>query len=252
MMPEKKLIIAHRGFSAGCPENTLAAFRAAEKAGAPMVELDVTLTRDRQVVVIHDDAVDRTTDGKGPVAGFTLDELKRLDAGAWFDPGFSGERIPTLIEVFDALGKGVGINIEIKGSAAAPEFPPDAVERQVVRLAAEHAGHRRILISSFHWACLSRVRELASRVNIAVLSSEPATADAVAVCRGLNAFSWHPDCEKLDGAEVAMMRDAGFRVIPYTVNDPGEIKRFFEMGVDGVITDDPAAALRLDLAAENR
>jgi glycerophosphoryl diester phosphodiesterase len=249
---QARVIVAHRGFRARCPENTLSAFKAAEAAGAQAVELDVALTRDRHPAVIHDDAVDRTTNGVGPVAGFTLDELKRLDAGAWFDPAFAGERIPTLAEVFDHLGEGMGINIEIKGGAVEPDFPSDAVERQVVRLVAERAARPRVIVSSFDWPCLFRVRELDSRLNIGVLSVDSAAADALAVCRRLGAFSWHPAHENLDRTGTAQARAAGFRVLPYTVNDPGEMQRLFDLGVDGVITDDPVAALHLDLGGENR
>ena len=110
------LNIAHRGASGRFPENTLAAFAAAIEAGAQMCELDVQLTRDGAVVVMHDDTVDRTTDGRGAVRGMTLEELKRLDAGVRFGNEFSGERIPTLEEVF-ALTRGrCGLNIEIKAA----------------------------------------------------------------------------------------------------------------------------------------
>ncbi len=240
----KPLIIAHRGFRAKYPENTLAAFRAAEDAGAPALELDVTLTRDRRLVVIHDDTVDRTTDGNGLVADFALEELKRLDAGAWFDPRFAGERIPTLAEVFDAVGEDIGINIEIKGGAFEPDFPPDAVERQVTRLISERDARRRVLVSSFEREALIRVRELDARCRIGVLTADPVTEDDLALCRRLDAFSLNPDHRNVDKAGMDRLRGAGFRVFPYTVNDPIEIERLLSLGADGVITDDPAAALQ--------
>src|SRR5271156_4282030 len=110
------LNIAHRGASGTFPENTLAAFRAAIDAGADMCELDVHLTRDGVVVVIHDEEVDRTTDGKGRVAEMTLAEIKRLDAGARYDRRFTGETIPTLEEVFDLVEGRCSLNIELKGA----------------------------------------------------------------------------------------------------------------------------------------
>ena len=238
------LIIAHRGFRAKYPENTLAAFRAAEDAGAPALELDATLTRDRRVVVIHDDAVDRTTDGGGSVADFTLEELKRLDAGAWFDPRFAGERIPTLAEVFGAVGEEMGINIEIKGGAVEPDFPSDAIERQVTRLISERNARHRVLVSSFDRDALIRVRELDAQCRIGVLTADPVTENDVALCRRLDAFSLNPDHRNVDKAGMDRLRGAGFRVFPYTVNDPMEIERLLDLGVDGVITDDPAVALQ--------
>src|SRR5215475_6599931 len=95
------LVIAHRGASGTCPENTLAAFRRAQELGAHMIELDVQLTRDGEVVVMHDWTLARTTDGRGRVASRTLAELRQLDAGSWFDPGYAREPVPTLREVLD-------------------------------------------------------------------------------------------------------------------------------------------------------
>lgn len=238
------LIVAHRGFRARYPENTLSAFRAAETAGAPAVELDVTLTRDRRVVVLHDDTVDRTTDGKGAVADMTLGELKRLDAGAWFDPGFAGERIPTLAEVLDGLGPETGVNIEIKGSAVEDGFPADAVERQVVGMIKERDAYDRVLISSFHMTCLTRIRALDRWCRIGVLASEPATDSILTLCKRLDAASWHPDYRKVNKKGIKRMHAAGLRVLPYTVNDPVDMARLLDQGVDGLITDDPVVALQ--------
>jgi len=110
----RPLLIAHRGYSAEFPENTLAAFQGALDAGCHMIELDVTLTRDRRVVVIHDDTLDRTTTGKGPVRSASLAQLKKLDAGSWFSPAFSSERVPELGEVLDLMGGQVPLNIDRK------------------------------------------------------------------------------------------------------------------------------------------
>src|SRR5512135_2857797 len=109
------LVIAHRGSSAYAPENTLAAFRLAAEQEADAIELDVDLTRDGHVIVMHDATVDRTTDGHGRVADLTLDEIRRIDAGAWKGAAFNGERVPLLEEVFEAVGQRMLINVEIKG-----------------------------------------------------------------------------------------------------------------------------------------
>lgn len=107
-------LVGHRGALAVAPENTLASFKQAWRDGADLVELDVRLSADHQVVVLHDSTVDRTTDGTGPVASFTVDQLKRLDAGAWFDARFTGERIPTLTEVLTWAKWRVGLLLELK------------------------------------------------------------------------------------------------------------------------------------------
>src|SRR5512143_1091036 len=111
------LVIAHRGSAAYAPENTLAAFQLAAEQGADAIELDVDLTRDGHMVIMHDATIDRTTDGHGRVGDLTLEELRRVDAGAWKDAAFQGERVPLLEEVFEAVGQRLLINVEIKGMA---------------------------------------------------------------------------------------------------------------------------------------
>ena len=109
------IVLAHRGYSAKAPENTMAAFELALAVGADGIELDVHMTRDGEIVVIHDDTLDRTTNGKGPVSDQTMAELRELDAGSWFSPEFAGERIPTLKLVLELIkDKDVLLNIEIK------------------------------------------------------------------------------------------------------------------------------------------
>ena len=110
----RPLLIGHRGYPARYPENTLAAFTGAMDAGCDMIELDVTLTRDRRVVVIHDDTLDRTTNGSGSVRDRTVEEIRRLDAGSWFDPRFAAERVPLLDEVIALTAGRCMLNIEIK------------------------------------------------------------------------------------------------------------------------------------------
>ena len=118
---EKPLIMGHRGFQTHYPENTMVSFMAAVDAGAQFVELDVTLTNDRQVAVIHDDTVDRTTNGTGPVLNYNLKELQQLDAGGWFHPRFAGERIPALMDVLVQVSGKAYINLEKIGRASCRE-----------------------------------------------------------------------------------------------------------------------------------
>jgi glycerophosphoryl diester phosphodiesterase len=233
------LIIAHRGYRARFPENTLAAFEGALEIGAPMIELDVTLTRDRQVVVIHDETVDRTTDGRGRVADLPLAELKTLDAGAWFGPRFAGERIPTLAEVLDLVGDSAAVNIEIKPEACESQQPPDAVEAQVTALVQARRAMARVLISSFEPEVLLRLSRLESPPALGVLTEGPADTRTMDFCRQVNAFSWNPDHRGLRPDAVARMHRAGVRVFPYTVNSRRKMDDLLNMGVDGLFTDDP-------------
>ena len=140
------LIIAHRGDSSEAPENTMEAFRRAVEAGADGIELDVRLTRDREVVVIHDWLIDRTTPGAGPVGTHTLAELKKMDAGSWFDPRFKSARVPTLAEVFEGLPASLLVNVEIKvrGHGVLP------LVSRVVETVRRCDRYETTLVASFH------------------------------------------------------------------------------------------------------
>lgn len=246
------LIIAHRGLSARFPENTLAAFAAALDAGAEMMELDVTLTRDRQLVVIHDDTVDRATDGAGTVSAMTLADLRRLDAGSWFDPRFAGERIPTLDEVL-ALARGrAGVNIEIKASAVEADFPADAVEHQVLAVVRRFSMVDAVVVSSFEPKCLRRLAAMAGpRPRLAVLTETPFAPADLGLCREIGAWSLNPGWGFVTQAMVVAAHAESIRILSYTVNDPVVARHLLALGVDGFFTDD-AGGMSSALLLENR
>lgn len=245
------VIIGHRGCRARCPENTLASFSAAMAAGADMIELDVTLSRDRQVVVIHDDTLNRTTSGIGPVHQATLQELKRLDAGAWFDSRFAGEPLPTLEEVLILAGGKILINVEIKSSAWESGFPGDAIERQVVDLIIRRDLVNSTLISSFHPGFLENIANMTVRPEIAFITDRSAPADTLDICRRLGVYSWHPHFRSLEQRHITLAHDLGLQVFPYTVNAIEDMRMLADMGADGVITDDPGIAVSC-IAASRR
>ena len=233
------LIVAHRGHSSHYPENTLAAFRAAIAAGAHMVELDVNLSRDRQPVVIHDESVDRTTDGSGPVQAHTADQLNRLDAGSWFDPQFAGEKVPTLAQVLEALKGRIGVNIEIKPEAFEAHEPKDAVERLVWERVRTKGMQDDVLVSSFEWQALERMRNLDSDIALGLLSDVPADDSLFHWYRRVQGFSWHPDYRILTPSQVKTLHNMGARVFPYAVDGKIDVAGMLSMGVDGLILDDP-------------
>ncbi len=170
----RPLLIGHRGYPALCPENTLASFEGAMQAGCDMIELDVTLTKDRKVVVIHDDTLDRTTTGKGPVRGHALAEIKALDAGSWFDARFAAERVPELWEVMELTAGRCMLNIEIKDSAFEEDFPADAIEHQVVKLVRKSGAMDRVIISSFDKRILQRIAAMDAPPAVAYISDHGA------------------------------------------------------------------------------
>jgi len=235
-------IIGHRGYPAKYPENTLAAFQGALAAGVKMIELDVMLSRDRRLVVIHDESLERTTNGKGAVADHTLAELKRLDAGSWFDAAFAGQQLPELGEVLDLVNGRAYTNIEIKPSAYEAHHPPDAVEKQVVELLRQKQMLDTALVSSFDMNILEQVAAMQAGPAIAFISEEPADKNMVEICTRLNVFSWHPDCKILTQEQVEMMHAHGINVFPWTVNELEDFNAMRDMKVDGVITNDPMLA----------
>ena len=237
-------IIAHRGFKQKYPENTLVAFQAAMDAGVAMIELDVTLSRDRKLIVIHDATLDRTTNGHGSVCDHSLEELKQLDAGSWFHSDFAGQRLPELGEVLELVDGRVITNIEIKSHAYEPHHPPDAIEKQVVDLVKRKNLQDSILISSFDSNVLQQISLMKAPPQIALISKHPLKRNTIEICKRLNTFSWHPDRQIVTLAQVRKFRAAGIRVFPYNVDTPQDCARMAGLKVDGVITDDPVSSRR--------
>ena len=213
-----------------------------------MIELDVTLSRDRQVVVMHDATLDRTTNGKGPVGDFTLAKLKQLDAGSWFDSQFSNQRISDLSEVLDLVNGRVYVNIEIKSNAFEAHHPPDAIEMQVVDLLKQKKMLGTSLVSSFNIDIIKQIAALEKPPAIAFISEEPANTETVQMCTRLNLFSWHPNYRIVSRNQVKQMHAAGLKVFPYTVNSKEDYTRMRSMNIDGIVTDDPASAAEWSLA----
>lgn len=242
----RPLVIAHRGYSARFPENTLAAFEGAIAAGCDMIELDVTLTADRRVVVIHDDTLDRTTNGTGPVRARTLAEIRALDAGSWFAPAFAGERVPELAHVLDRIGGRTRLNIEIKSSAFEEPPPGDAVERQVVGLVRRLAAPEGVLVSSFEPRFLERIAAEPDPPPLALISRFPLDAAVLERLARIGACAWNPFVGILDRRQVERAHAAGLRVYPWTIASREQAARAAAMGVDGLIVNELELARGLD------
>lgn len=225
---------AHRGASGAAPENTMAAFRGAEEAGADGIELDVQLSRDGVPVVIHDDTVDRTTDGGGAVGRLLLRELRALDAGSWFGPSFAGEAVPTLEEVLDWAGGRLRLNVEIKAAAAG------SAVLELLRA----FPRARILLSSFDHALLVRLRQADPDLPLGFLLDSPFWRRAVQRAAACGAESLNPRHDHVSGSMVATCHRLGLLVYPWTVDEPGRLERLVRLGVDGAFTNVPAEAVR--------
>jgi glycerophosphoryl diester phosphodiesterase len=237
---KRPLIIAHRGACAHAPENTLAAFRLALEYGADGFELDAKLSLDGHVMVIHDQTVDRTTDGNGKVRELTLAQLKKLDAGSYFDLQFAGEPLPTLEEVFAELGAKTLINVELTNYASPLDALPDLVADLVIR----HGLQERVLFSSFHPLNLVRIRRRLPVTPAAILTEEGKASHWLYSILGRLAAPKvaHPHFSDITRVYLEREHRTGRRVNTWTVNDSDEIKRLINMGIDGIITDDPRRA----------
>ena len=238
------LLVAHRGVSARYPENTMAAFVAAVQDGAAMLELDVGLPGDGELVVLHDDTLDRTTDGSGYLQDHGLQQLRTLDAGTWFEPRFAGAPLPTLAEVFDRVGGDIAINVEIKPEAVS-STAAGGIEEKVVALVREKGLTDRVVVSSFEPTAVGRVKRAAPALRASVLFHheipfDPATLVALFGADGLHMNKAHATPEI-----VAALHAAGLYVAVYTANEAADLRRLVELGVDGIFTDDVARARQL-------
>ena len=220
------------------PENTLAAFRLAHELGADGIELDVMLTADKQLIVIHDDTVDRTTNGHGKVAEMPLAALRELDAGSYFGEPFRGEKLPTLAEVYEALGGKLRINVELKNYA----HPLDNLTAHVIRLTEHFHLEDSVLLSSFNPLNLSRAHLLNPHMQLGLLTESGNRQMQGALGRLFPYDALHPYYADVTPEMVTRLHALGRQVNTWTVDDPEDLRRMQAYGVDGVICNDPAAA----------
>lgn len=226
------LCIAHRGAMGHAPENTIASIRKALELGAPCIEIDVYCVNGN-LLVIHDERLERTTNGKGKLGEHDFGYLRSLDAG-------QGERIPTLAEVCGEIDGKACLNIELKGSNVAA----DVVYFIQTMLHPEISSWRReqLLISSFDHRALQQVRRLDPSLNIAALGySIP--ADHARFAEDLGAIAVNPSLELVDQVYVDDAHARGLKVYVYTVNEPEDIQAMVKLGVDGVFTNYPERVL---------
>lgn len=235
--PSRDEVQGHRGSSANAPENTIAAFRRAAQDGAKWVELDVALSADGKLVVIHDDSVDRTSNGTGKLGELTAAQISDLDGGNWFDPKFVGEKIPTLAEVISALSDtGLNLNVEIKQHAHHKSLDQlvDAVFEEI----SKRPAHMQIMISSFDPECLKAMHRKDPSLELAMLWTR-VPDDWEQKLAAISATSIHAYFKSLSIGLLEATTAKGIKVRAWTCNDPIELASFWQAGLAGVITDDP-------------
>lgn len=228
-------LIAHRGASAYAPENTLAAMREAKKRGARWVEIDVKLTRDGHPVIIHDHRVDRTTNGKGLVAGLTLREIRALDAGSWFDPAFEGEKIPTFEELIDTvLTLDLGLQVELKPTPGDDLETAEIACATLLRYWPQARG--RMFITSFSERSLKRAAQLMPDVPRAFAVVVP-PADPRALLAEVNCQILHCTSDLVDAEVLARLNESGVEFAIATINTVDEAKRLLAGGAQTILSD---------------
>lgn len=235
------LRIAHRGASGYAPENTMAAFEQAYKMGADMLELDVQLSIDGQVVVIHDTKLNRTSSGKGPVQNMTLHQLRQLDAGSWYSSRFRGQKIPTLEDVLQSFGGKIPLLIEMKSSSQNPGIEQKTAEIiQKYNLDPSLNIQNQIIIQSFNIKSLQLFHELLPKVPLAVLTSSSFELKDERL-RELSHFAHVLSVSRplVTEENVRRVHDAGMKVFVWNVRHLLAIPPLLHANVDGIITDYP-------------
>lgn len=227
--------IAHRGASGNFPENTRLAFEKAIEARVDMIELDCQVSQDGQVVVFHDERLNRTAGVRGKVSGKTLEQLKKLDVGQWRKKAHKGERILTFEEMLETVGGNADLCLDIKQFA---DSPP-GIEIKLLFMLSHYDYLDRTILSSFDYRCLGRVRELAPEARLGVIFGSGIKQDPFAVAKELEATSIHVQKEFTTRDFLEKAWDEGLDVHVWTVNEVPEMEKFASLGVQGIISDFP-------------
>ena len=243
---ERPRVIAHRGFSGVAPENTLAALSRAVAADADMTQNDVGLTSDGQVVMMHDENLDRRTDGSGRLSGTSCEEVRKLDAGSWFSSEFAGEKVPTLAEALDLVRGEILLNIEIKGEAVTDQVEGGIVDK-VLELVRERDMLDRVILSSFEPRALKHARRLDPDVKTASLYARRLHRgmSPLEVMRDAGSNGFNIAARRLRKKMICAVHSSGRPLTVYTVNDERTMRRLIAKGVHGFFTDRPDVLIRV-------
>ncbi|MCI6152655.1 glycerophosphodiester phosphodiesterase [Fusobacterium perfoetens] len=232
---------AHRGFSGCYPENTMLAFEKAVEVGADGIELDVQLTKDGEVVIIHDETIDRTTDGKGTVVSFTYEELQKFDASFKFRGQMGFNKIPTLREYFE-LVKDTNIITNIELKTGINEY--FGIEEKVWELIKEYKLEEKVIISSFNHYSILRMKKIAPSLKCGLLS-ETWIVDAGKYTENLGIECYHPHFANMTKDIVKEIKSHGIEINTWTVNKEEDMRDLIEKGIDIIIGNYPDLAKKI-------
>lgn len=245
----KPMVIAHQGGSKLAPENTLSAFQNALKLGVDMVDIDVHLSKDGELIVMHDFSIEKTTNGTGEIKYLTLEELKKVDAGSWFDSRFTNERIPTLEETLALINSEKILFIEVKGGNSV--YP--GIEQKVVDEIKKYNALKWVIVKSFDLNSILRIKKLYPELSTFYLSGKTFEKDYISIKKNLtegkniqrnfDGIAIH--FSKLDAEKVETIKKYGLKVFTYTVNEKSDLRKVIAMKVDGIVTDAPDIMIEL-------
>ncbi|WP_268876043.1 glycerophosphodiester phosphodiesterase [Gottfriedia luciferensis] len=234
-------IIGHRGAAGTYPENTMISFKACEDLGADGIELDVQLSKDGEIVVIHDETINRTTNGKGFVKDYTLTELKKFDASYRFKRQFKNCTIPTLKEVFDwAKGNHFSMNVELKND----KFEYHGLEERVINLIRSYEYEKRVILSSFNHKSMLKFHLMAPDIETAVLYNRR-NKEPWKLAEEFQAEGIHPNYRIITDEIIAKTLAKNIAVRPYTINEPDVMKELIQANCTAIITDYPEIAFQI-------
>jgi len=228
------LVVAHRGGKQWAPENTMAAFKKSLAAKVDGIELDIHVCKSGELVVIHDDTLERTTNGTGPVGDADWKDLSKLDAGTWYKAEFKDERLPLLKDVLDAVQGKLTINVEIKNCPSNYA----AIDTKLLTLLDKYPYPDKIIISSFDHKVLKKIHDQTTKYKLALLG-DSVFYDLPAYAKTVGATAWNTDFDCVRADTVKDAHDAGLQVNTWTVNAKDGWKKACALGVDSIITDDP-------------
>lgn len=235
------VFFAHRGDSAHAPENTLAAFRSAVEQAANGIELDIQLTADNEIIVMHDATLQRTTNGSGYVHGKTLSHIRSLDAGMWFGSEFRGERIPTLREVLEILPRGMILDIEIKPRSGRGHSGKK-LARRLIELLKEFHREENVLVTSFSDEALEYVRQESAILHLGFLQHGRQTKKRVeSIIHRIDVTWYAQHVLTLTKKRTRELQEMGITVGVFTVNSKRTLRHALHCGVDCIITNDCSA-----------
>ncbi len=229
-------VYAHRGYSGKYPENTMLAFREAEKTGCDGIELDVQLTKDGEIVIIHDEKIDRTTDGCGYVKDYTLEELRKFNASAVKGDAYGFEPIPTLDEYCKWVkDTDLVTNIEIKSGV----YYYEELEEKTLAMVRKYGLEKKVIFSSFNHTSITLLRRLAPDIPCGALVEHEGLGNAGYYCEKYDFQYFHPGWKCMSAEDVESCRMHHIPLNVWTVNDMGTLEQMYEYGVEGVISNYP-------------